>query len=47
MAQYALVINEEMRLVTNRLSATLGPGTRDLSLRVGLHSGSITGGVLR
>jgi hypothetical protein len=30
-----------------RLEATLGPGTGDLALRVGLHSGPTTAGVLR
>lgn len=29
------------------LAETLGEDTRDLQLRVGIHSGSVTGGVLR
>jgi class 3 adenylate cyclase len=33
--------------VCKRLEATLGPGTADLALRVGLHSGPVTAGVLR
>ena len=28
-------------------SVTLGPGTADLRLRVGIHSGPVTAGVLR
>jgi hypothetical protein len=30
-----------------KLEATLGPGTSDLALRAGLHSGPVTAGVLR
>jgi class 3 adenylate cyclase len=33
--------------VTSELSVTLGPGTSDLSMRFGLHSGPVTAGVLR
>ena len=33
--------------VCKRLEATLGPGTADLALRLGLHSGPVTAGVLR
>jgi class 3 adenylate cyclase len=29
------------------LEQSLGPGTRDLTLRFGLHSGAVTAGVLR
>ena len=36
-----------MRRKTQDLEVTLGPGTSDLALRVGLHSGSVTAGVLR
>ena len=36
-----------MGSVCTRLEATLGPGTADLALRVGLHSGPVTAGVLR
>lgn len=30
-----------------KLEARLGPDTGDLQVRVGLHSGPVTGGVLR
>ena len=33
--------------LTNELELSLGPGTADLGLRVGLHSGPVTAGVLR
>ncbi len=33
--------------LTKKLESSLGPGTADLSIRVGLHSGPVTGGVLR
>lgn len=33
--------------LTQQLEAVLGPGTSDLGLRVGLHSGPVTAGVLR
>jgi Adenylate and Guanylate cyclase catalytic domain len=33
--------------LVKELEATLGPGTSDLTIRVGLHSGSVTAGVLR
>jgi class 3 adenylate cyclase len=36
-----------MRQVTFRLTDTMGPDTANLTIRVGLHSGSVTGGVLR
>ncbi|CAB9499300.1 Receptor-type guanylate cyclase gcy [Seminavis robusta] len=34
-------------LVFNALAETLGPDTRDLVVRIGLHSGPVTAGVLR
>jgi hypothetical protein len=34
-------------VLTRQLEVTLGPGTADLGLRVGLHSGPVTAGVLR
>jgi len=37
----------KMRSVIIDLADRLGPETRDLDLRVGLHSGQVTGGVLR
>jgi class 3 adenylate cyclase len=36
-----------MKQLTKRLELTLGPGTSELSLRIGLHSGPVTAGVLR
>jgi class 3 adenylate cyclase len=33
--------------ISKELEASLGPGTSDLALRIGLHSGTVTGGVLR
>jgi class 3 adenylate cyclase len=37
----------KMSQLVHELSVTLGPDTRDLKLRVGLHSGPVTAGVLR
>ncbi len=36
-----------MKRLTHHLELTLGPGTSELSLRIGLHSGPVTAGVLR
>jgi len=36
-----------MNSLTKRLEVSLGPDTGDLSLRIGLHSGQVTAGVLR
>ena len=36
-----------MDVLTNELEVTLGPDTGDISLRVGIHSGPVTAGVLR
>lgn len=36
-----------MNSTCKKLEASLGPGTADLALRVGLHSGPVTAGVLR
>lgn len=47
MARYARDIIHRMSLVTKELEKTLGPGTDELSLRVGIHSGPVTAGVLR
>lgn len=33
--------------VTKSLEVTLGPDTGDLALRIGIHSGPVTAGVLR
>ena len=37
----------KMHALTKQLEVTLGPDTGDLDLRVGLHSGPVTAGVLR
>ena len=33
--------------LTRTLECTLGPDTADLAMRIGLHSGPVTAGVLR
>jgi class 3 adenylate cyclase len=43
-AHKILTITNEL---TEQLESVLGPGTSDLGLRVGLHSGPVTAGVLR
>ena len=47
MARFAREIMRKMVSVTKLLELTLGPGTADLKLRIGMHSGPVTGGVLR
>jgi class 3 adenylate cyclase len=47
MARFAFACIEKTTLVTTTLESTLGPDTADLTLRVGLHSGPVTAGVLR
>lgn len=47
MARFANEILEALNSVTRELELKLGPGTRDLNLRVGIHSGAVTAGVLR
>ena len=37
----------KMRHALEDLAETLGPQTKELAMRVGLHSGSVTAGVLR
>lgn len=36
-----------MKILTREMELSLGPGTADLCLRVGLHSGPTIAGVLR
>jgi hypothetical protein len=36
-----------MKVLVHKLEVTLGPDTADLTIRVGLHSGPVTAGVLR
>jgi class 3 adenylate cyclase len=47
MARFAKDILEKMNHLTKRLEITLGPDTGDLQLRIGIHSGPVTAGVLR
>jgi class 3 adenylate cyclase len=47
MARFAREIMMKMRSLTKQLEVTLGPDTGELSLRIGMHSGPVTGGVLR
>jgi class 3 adenylate cyclase len=47
MAKFASSCLGEMTNIINRLERSLGPGTADLALRVGLHSGPTIAGVLR
>ena len=47
MSRYARDIMIKMEKLTKELELTLGPGTGELKLRIGLHSGPVTGGVLR
>lgn len=47
MARFARDTLIAMQQATQELAATLGEETRELELRVGIHSGPTTGGVLR
>jgi len=47
MARFAEACVEKFGEVTKKLEHQLGPDTADLGLRVGLHSGPVTAGVLR
>ena len=47
MAKFARDCLSKMRNLTKMLEVKLGPDTSSLSFRVGLHSGPVTGGVLR
>jgi class 3 adenylate cyclase len=47
MSRFAYQCLIGMKGLTRELEAMLGPGTSDLALRVGLHSGAVTAGVLR
>ena len=47
MCRFAHEIHQCMSDLTKRLEIQLGPGTSDLRLRIGLHSGSVIAGVLR
>lgn len=47
MARFASTCASKMIDVCRELEVTLGPDTSDLRMRVGLHSGPVTAGVLR
>ena len=47
MAKFANDCLRKLDEISRSLADSLGPDTADLQLRVGLHSGSVTGGVLR
>jgi class 3 adenylate cyclase len=47
MARFARDCMHRMHELTRKLEVVLGPDTADLSIRVGLHSGPVTAGVLR
>jgi class 3 adenylate cyclase len=47
MARFATDIMRLMHKLTRKLEVSLGPDTGDLTLRIGMHSGPVTGGVLR
>ena len=47
MARFAQACLKEMGTVTKQLEHSLGPDTSTLQMRFGIHSGSVTAGVLR
>ncbi|CAB9505736.1 Receptor-type guanylate cyclase gcy [Seminavis robusta] len=47
MCRFARDIIAKMRSLTKALEVSLGPDTGDLDLRVGVHSGPVTAGILR
>ena len=47
MARFARDILHKMRDMVKQMVVELGPDTEDLGLRIGLHSGPVTAGVLR
>jgi class 3 adenylate cyclase len=47
MARFARKCMRSMQELVQRLAATMGPDTADLAMRMGLHSGPVTAGVLR
>jgi hypothetical protein len=47
MARFAKDILKRMRPICKRLTLRLGPDTCELNLRIGMHSGPVTGGLLR
>lgn len=47
MCRFARNIRSSMQILTRELTETLGPDTADLDLRIGIHSGPVTAGVIR
>jgi class 3 adenylate cyclase len=47
MARFARDCMQQAHIMTKRLEVKLGPDTSELDMRIGLHSGQVTGGVLR
>lgn len=47
MCKFARVCLSKMTGLLTELETTLGPGTADLSMRFGIHSGPVTAGVIR
>ena len=47
MASFAARCLKEMTRVAHELEPILGPDTGDLQIRVGVHAGQVTAGVLR
>ncbi|GKY95687.1 hypothetical protein MPSEU_000529700 [Mayamaea pseudoterrestris] len=47
MCRFARISLIKVNHLTKNLEISLGPGTGDLSMRVGIHSGPVTAGVLR
>ena len=47
MARFAHKCLLQMNQLIRTLEVTLGPGTSELTLRIGMHSGSVIAGVLR
>lgn len=47
MARYAVDCLNTVPLIVNQLERSLGPDTGDLGIRLGIHSGAVTSGVLR
>lgn len=47
MARFAFDCRYKMNELVKELEVTLGPDTTELAIRIGLHSGPVTAGVLR
>ena len=47
MARFAMDCMRCMHQLVHKLETSYGPDTADLSLRIGIHSGAVTGGFLK